>query len=36
MACASAPFIVRNAKIGAGTRIAAFSQIEDTVMGRPA
>lgn len=25
--------IVRNAKIGAGTRIAAFSQIEDTVMG---
>ncbi|NML26451.1 bifunctional UDP-N-acetylglucosamine diphosphorylase/glucosamine-1-phosphate N-acetyltransferase GlmU [Zoogloea dura] len=25
--------IIRNAKIGAGTRIAAFSQIEDTVMG---
>ncbi|MBN9697776.1 MAG: bifunctional UDP-N-acetylglucosamine diphosphorylase/glucosamine-1-phosphate N-acetyltransferase GlmU [Zoogloea sp.] len=25
--------IVRNAKIGAGTRVAAFSQIEDTVMG---
>ncbi|RTL30493.1 MAG: UDP-N-acetylglucosamine diphosphorylase/glucosamine-1-phosphate N-acetyltransferase [Rhodocyclaceae bacterium] len=25
--------IVRNAKIGAGTRIAAFSQIEDTEMG---